>query len=135
MKPSDIPEIMQIENVSFPSPWSSYLFLWELKKENSACFVARYQNRLVGYIVASKVSGEGHITNIAVHPKMRRIGIGKLLLSKCLSTLNARKIFLEVREYNIAAINLYKKFGFKEVGVRRNYYSNGDNAVVMALEH
>lgn len=82
-----------------------------------------------GFIVFSLVAGEAEIYHIAVSSAARRRGIGEALVKKLLSL--AESVFLDVRMSNTAAIELYKKCGFKAVNTRKNYYSNGENAIVM----
>ncbi len=138
-KIEDIPEIAEIEKVSFPSPWTLQMFIEELKNSLSHSFVARRMDlgsALLGYIFYQVVAFEMHILNIAVHPGYRDMGIGTMLLRKSLEkesrSGNARYAFLEVRENNPRAIRLYQKLSFKQIGIRKNYYQKEKvNAWVM----
>lgn len=136
MKIQDIPQVLKIEQVSFPTPWGFQAFLWELKKNGSVCLIAKDGKKITGYIMSSAILGYGHISNIAVHPDYRRRGIGKILLEECLSRLRekAEEVSLEVRKSNYPAISLYRKFGFREIGIRRRYYIDGEDAVIMSLK-
>jgi ribosomal-protein-alanine N-acetyltransferase len=93
---------------------------------------------IVGFAGFWIMAGEAHITNIAVRERYHRHGIGELLLISIIdlaTELNARFVTLEVRSSNIAAQNLYYKYGFTQVGLRRGYYTdNKENAVLMSVE-
>lgn len=93
---------------------------------------------LIGYIIVYEVAKEAEIHRIAVNPDCRKKGYGNALLSECIKNLKnikVEKIHLEVRRSNIAAISLYKKFGFELIGVRKGYYSdNNDDAMLYALQ-
>lgn len=135
----DVPQILLIERASFSSPWPEYFFYEELTSAHSYPFVAIVQapdgkEKVVGYIFIWRMEDEIEIANIAVHPHYRNMGIGTQLI-KSMETLFRNvvsKMFLEVRVSNYPARNLYKKLGFKEVGIRRRYYSDtGEDAIVM----
>ena len=129
LKDEDIPAVVAIENLSFSAPKSEAIFLHDENKY----LVAKENERIVGYIGIEDISGERHIINTAVHPDVRRRGIGKKLVE---SILNDQDVFfLEVRISNLAAQSLYKKYGFAIVGTRKNYYSNnGEDAHIMKRE-
>jgi len=138
-KPGDLGDIMIIEKVSFPSPWSYNMFLEEIRNPLSRSFVARKFNpesKILGYIFYQVVAFEMHILNIAVHPSFREKGIGTTLITESIDRENeggsARYAFLEVRENNEKAIRLYQKLGFKTLGIRKNYYRKENiNAIIM----
>jgi len=136
---SDISSVMLIEWASFSSPWSKGDFEVGLTDENIHYFVLRHNNRVVAYVVFTLMFNKAHILNFAVHPDYRRKGIGSELLRRTLSYIQSRggvKVTLEVRVGNIAAQNLYRKFGFKIVGFRKNYYlDNNESALVMAINN
>lgn len=138
MRESDIPYIVEIENISFSTPWSSYSFMREIYKPYSISRVAMVDDRVVGYICAERILDEAHILNLAVHPDSRRMGIGSLLVSTVLDELKktgCRYVYLEVRVSNIPARRLYERFKFKVVGIRRRYYAlPEEDAYVMMLE-
>ncbi len=136
MKKEDIDEILEIEKVSFPSPWTREAFLIELKEKNFSCFlVAKSENRVVGYAGFWLAFDEAHVTNLAIHPEYRRKKIGERLirfLLKLAVSKGAKRATLEVRPSNIAAQNLYKKFGFEVGSIQKGYYSDtGEDALVM----
>jgi ribosomal-protein-alanine N-acetyltransferase len=136
--PKDIDQIVDIENVSFPSPWPKQIFEREIEAPNSYKRVIRFSGSVVAYIVTWTIHDEVHILNIAVHPDFRKIGLGEMLLRDCLgfsSKQGLKIVVLEVRTSNNSAIKLYEKIGFKTLRVRKKYYSDtGEDAYVMLYE-
>lgn len=128
MTAKDIETIAAIERVSYTSPWTRRMFeseLWE--NPFSFAYVAREEEhrRIVGYVLFWLVYDELHLMNVAVDPAWRRRGIGEELVRFALETGGRRGVriaTLEVRVSNQTAQSLYRKFGFYQVGVRRNYY-------------
>ncbi len=136
MTAADIPAVVEIERRSFPTPWPRDAYHHELDHNRTAVYmVARRDDAIVGYAGMWVVMDEAHVTTIAVDPPARGQGIGERLLIALIdraSERGARWIQLEVRRANVVAQNLYRKYGFRDVGVRRHYYSdNGEDAVVM----
>ncbi|RQD73405.1 MAG: ribosomal-protein-alanine N-acetyltransferase [Candidatus Syntrophonatronum acetioxidans] len=130
MKLKDLLEVMDIERQSYPSPWSLYLFIAEIKDNRFAHYlVMRQKDRIIAYGGMWIFAQESHITNLAVHPSCRYEGYGKTLLEALIEEAGKRglnKITLEVRVSNLAARKLYQGRGFKVDRVRRNYYGNED---------
>ncbi len=135
MVAEDIEEIFAIEVEAFVTPWSKKNFKDEIESDKSVYFVAKFGNELVGYIGSWYVGDESHITNIAVKEEYKRFGIGSKLLERQIEYGNEngiRHITLEVMIKNDVAINLYKKYGFKIEGERKNYCRDtGENAYIM----
>jgi ribosomal-protein-alanine N-acetyltransferase len=137
MQPTDLEAVMEIERRSFPQPWTPGLFLHELKVPFSRTILARPHGgsaEVLGYVCRWLVGDEVHILNLAVHPERRRGGIARVLVQQVLEeadTQGAQLVTLEVRRGNEAALALYRAFGFRETGVRRNYYGRGHDAIVM----
>lgn len=135
MELDDLDEVMSIERKCFPTPWPRGVFEMEVRSVRSHNFVAKIDGVLCGYIVTWRIYDEVHILNVAVHPKFRRLGLGRALVEHCFAyhvERGARHALLEVRESNEAAQGLYEKLGFTRVGVRHNYYTdNGEDAIVM----
>jgi ribosomal-protein-alanine N-acetyltransferase len=137
MVAADLPQVMELERLAFPSPWTPGLFLHELKLSFSRLLVARAggnHGRLLGYICWWLVGDEVHILNLAVHPHARRSGTGRALVERVLADAAARhaaSVSLEVRHDNDAAMALYRGLGFLAVGRRRNYYGQGEDAIMM----
>jgi len=127
MKHDDLDSVLNVEKKSFITPWSKLMFLDELENIRARYFVAEVSGIIVGYAGFWIIMDEGHITNIAVDPSFRRMKIGSRLLEKIIETAReneVRALTLEVRKSNAAAISMYKKFGFKVEGIRKNYYSD-----------
>lgn len=134
----DIPAVIELEHISFSLPWPERSFRFELTDNpTSRCWVAEVDLRVVGMVVGWLFVDEIHIATIATHPDFRRQGIGRKLLSYTLIHAmkeGARSSFLEVRESNLAAQDMYRKFGFEEAGRRKRYYrDNGEDAILMNL--
>ena len=138
MTAEDLDEVLEIENRSFPLPWSRALFEKELENGHAFNLVARDPKRggtgVVGYVVFWHVADEMHILQLAVHEEARRQGLGRHLLEEAIRlacSKGCRHAFLEVRTDNEAGKELYRSFGFREIGTRKNYYSDGEDACVM----
>ena len=136
MTVQDIPRVMEIERESFRTPWPADAYTHELKENRLATYiVAKVDDRLVGYAGMWVILDEAHITTIAVEAPSRgqRIGEGLLVgLIEAAMERGARWMTLEVRKSNLAAQTLYRKYGFREIGTRKAYYSdNREDAVVM----
>ncbi len=137
----DLPAIIDIEQLAFDSPWSLDSFERELSLPFSRLIVAVDESdpgrRLAGFLCRWLVADECHILNVAVHPQMRRTGVAKHLMTDALAEAKARHasvVTLEVRRSNVAARGLYRKLGFEEQRLRRNYYGVGEDAIVMELK-
>jgi ribosomal-protein-alanine N-acetyltransferase len=127
--PSQIDDVLAVEEASFTNPWTREMYLAELENRTiSFCFLARNdEGRVVGFCSFWRVLDELHINNLAVLPEFRRTGIASALLGRVLAEggkLGARRATLEVRRSNDAARLLYERFGFSTAGVRRGYYTN-----------
>ncbi len=137
MQEHDIPEILEIEWISFSSPWSEAAFLSEINKSYSVTRVAVSGNIIIGYICVNYVLDECHILNLAVHPDFRRKGMATVLMKKVLQELrqkDCRFFYLEVRMSNMGAQRFYERFGFRFVGIRKKYYmSPVEDAALMML--
>ena len=131
----DLDEIMEIEELSFATPWSRYTFIHEIEFPNSIFDVIKIEGRLVGYGGFWHIVDEAHISNIAIHPEYRRKGLGRKLLAHLLELAverRATKATLEVRPSNLAAQRLYGSFGFEVIAVKKNYYADeGEDALIM----
>lgn len=135
MELDSIEKVLEISQLSFPIPWSRKSFEQELSNVFANYFVAKSNNEVIGYGGMWIIIDEGHITNIAVHPKYRNQGVGDKILSNMIATCNEKKVIamtLEVRLSNIAAQKLYSKYGFISEGIRKRYYEdNGEDAIIM----
>ena len=128
-------EYAAIDMECFSLPWSEKSFEDEYSNDISIYFSAFCDGKCIGYAGFWNVSGEGDITNIAVMRDYRRLGVGSMLLEAVIERakkLGLSILTLEVRQSNIAAQGLYRKYGFEEIGVRKRYYSdNNEDAVIM----
>lgn len=161
MRLQDIGQVMEIEHVSFPSPWSARTYRHELLDNDLSHYFVVHQRQMgrsgsallarvrrslgveirppiLGYGGFWMMAGEAHISTIAVQPNWRRRGIGELLVVAMLdraTELEAHIATLEVRVSNVTAQNLYHKYGFRQVGLRRRYYRDRDeDALIMSTE-
>ncbi len=130
---------MAIEQAAFTDPWSRRSFEELLAQPHvRALAVDGDDGALAGYVLYTVVAGEGEILNLAVAPGARRRGLGRILLEATLDRMRetgAATVFLEVRQSNQAAIELYARSGFASISLRRGYYRNPtEHAVTMALD-
>lgn len=136
MEERDLDAIMEVEKQCFTLPWSKEAFYNELHQNRFAHYlVLEEDNHVIGYCGAWLVVDEAHITNIAVLPAYQGRGLGKAILSRMIEECKQQAIermTLEVRASNLVAQSLYKKLGFAEGAIRKNYYSdNQEDAIVM----
>ncbi|HET9589551.1 MAG TPA: ribosomal protein S18-alanine N-acetyltransferase [Anaerolineales bacterium] len=134
----DVPTVIELDRISFSLPWPERSFRFELTDNPaSRCWVAEIDHRIVGMIVVWLLVDEAHVATLATHPDFRRRGIAKRLLSHALQHLideGAESSFLEVRESNLPAQEMYRKFGYEESGRRPRYYKDNDeDAILMRL--
>lgn len=131
----DVDGVFEVEKNCFEHYWSKGEFEKEMKNDVARYLVADINGKIVGYVGIWFVAGEGHITNVAVHSDYRGQKIGDILIKHLVKICKDNNIFamtLEVRVSNIVAQNLYKKYGFKLAGIRKEYYSdNKEDAMIM----
>ena len=128
----DVCSITAIENRVFRHPWNKNQIQQELKQENGKLVYVEIEEKIMGYIMVRVVENEAQILNIAIDLPFQHRGYGKKLLQNTLHELGTETdVFLEVRVSNLPAIKLYSEFNFEEIGVREQYYSDGENAIVM----
>jgi len=137
MQLGDVPQVHEIERLSFSTPWPAYAFEQELTGNRLARYVVARAggDRVVGFAGVWLMVDEAHVTTFGVHPDWRRQGIGRRLLLALLELakeLGARRMTLEVRVTNRAAQALYRGYRFAVVGRRPRYYTDdGEDAFVM----
>lgn len=127
-------DIVSIESnftQSFDKFWSIDILKEDFKNENSKYIVAREGNEVLGFAGIKIILDNADIMNIAVRTNMRNLGIGSLLLQRLIKLTSCSTMTLEVNENNIFAIRLYEKYDFKRIALRKKYYNNMDNAVIM----
>ena len=134
----DIPAVIELDRLSFSLPWPERSYHFELTENTaSRSWVAELDQKVVGMLVAWFLVDEAHIATIATHPGFRRQGIARNLLKHALRYMSkegAVTSFLEVRESNTAAQEMYRQFGYEEVGRRKRYYKDtNEDAILMTL--
>ncbi len=125
MMPEDLDQVAAIEKLNFGVPWTREGFASSLEREEGLFLAAEENGKILGYIGAVLAPPEGDITNVSVHPEAAGRGIGGALVEELLRQTEKKgvtSLFLEVRKSNEAAIHLYQKRGFQQVGIRKNYY-------------
>ncbi|MEO2077139.1 MAG: ribosomal protein S18-alanine N-acetyltransferase [Bacillus sp. (in: firmicutes)] len=136
MRDEDIDQVLEVEHASFTTPWSREAFYNELHNNKFAVYIVlEDDNRIIGYCGTWVVIDEAHVTNVAIMPGYRGKKLGEALMTKLMSVareMGARSMTLEVRVTNHIAQSLYRKLGFQNGGIRKNYYSdNQEDALVM----
>jgi [ribosomal protein S18]-alanine N-acetyltransferase len=136
MKEEDIDQILEVEHASFATPWSREAFYNEIYNNKFAVYIVLEEdNKIIGYCGAWVVIDEAHVTNVAILPAYRGRHLGEALLRKMMTVakdMGARSMTLEVRVTNNVAQSLYRKLGFQNGGIRKNYYTdNQEDALVM----
>jgi ribosomal-protein-alanine N-acetyltransferase len=133
----DLDKVYELEHELFPNPWPRSFFEHDLISGKAIAFVVEYGHKLIAYSLASCQNKKFHITNIAVHRKYQRTGIGTELmnrLEKIALDRGCAYAYLEVRTNNLAAIKMYENLGYSIVRKNELYYINGDDAYVMDKE-
>ena len=140
MTPSDLDGVLEVEKLSFLTPWSRHSFASELMQTYTVYLVARAGEQVVAFGGMYVIWEDAHVTNVAVHPLLRGRGLGERLMHELIARANARgakRMTLEVRASNATAQNLYRKLGFitQAGAVRKGYYTDtGEDAIVMWKE-
>jgi ribosomal-protein-alanine N-acetyltransferase len=138
MTEEDIPFVIELERQSFSIPWSAQSFQNVIQDEFSYGLVGIAGNQLIAYAVFGAIEDYAELWNIAVEEQYRGMGIGNMMLNhviKLCRELGVSSLFLQVRESNLTAQNLYKKNDFTFVMVQKNYYhSPVENALVFRLD-
>jgi ribosomal-protein-alanine N-acetyltransferase len=139
MRRRHLRKVLSIESRVYPRPWSASLFLSELSQRTTRTYiVAKHQGEVVGYSGMMFTGREAHVTNIAVDPDLHERKVGTRLLMYLITEAIARGaevLSLEVRVSNDPAQNMYEKFGFAAVGVRKGYYiETNEDALVMVVD-
>lgn len=135
MQEEDLGRIMEVELLSFTSPWSRYAFEGELTNHFARYLVVLLDHQIVGYGGMWLIMDEAHVTNVAIHPKWRGYGLGAQLMEQLMAEAvasGAEHMTLEVRVSNHVAQSLYRRMGFTQHGLRKGYYSdNQEDALIM----
>lgn len=138
MQKEDLEDIINIESKVFPDPWTYTMFADQVNLPDLYKLITiRLDDEIVGYGGLLIIRDEGHITNLAVKLERHSQGIGKAIvyfLFNLALEAGIKAISLEVRTTNLIAQELYKKFGFKNIAIRKNYYGYEDDAFIMSIE-
>jgi ribosomal-protein-alanine N-acetyltransferase len=124
----DLPEVAAVEQSSYAFPWSENIFR-DCLRVGYTCRALDLAGQIIGYGIMSVGAGEAHILNVCVRDQFRNLGFGRRLLEHLLERATAAGVgeaFLEVRPSNLAAIRLYQRLGFEQIGIRRGYYQAPD---------
>lgn len=130
-------QVLQIEKECFRAPWGCVALTGTMEMQNTSLYLVEENGKPVSYCISSRVFDEAELLRIAVLAEYRRRGFADLMMKMLLAEWKARdirKIFLEVRRSNIPAASLYEKYGFRTVSMRKNYYENGEDALVYICE-
>lgn len=132
----DFKFVVALENESFADPWEPGALEQELRMDSLRLpLIAELEGKVVGYLMAWKVVDQLHILNIAADPRLRRCGVGTVLLRTAAgkaAELGLSEVTLEVRESNLEALGFYLRHGFRQTGLRRGYYADdGEDAIIM----
>jgi ribosomal-protein-alanine N-acetyltransferase len=136
MREDDIHSIMEIENISFSSPWSEEFFLVQIYAKYAVSKIALFEGKVIGYITANYEQHESSILNLAVHPDYRRCGVGTLLMNATMKEVKNKScvfMYLKVRTSNTTAQKFYERFGFTVEAVRKKYYGNPDEDALQMM--
>jgi ribosomal-protein-alanine N-acetyltransferase len=139
LQPAQLPELMALERCIYPFPWSTGNFEDALRSGYSAWTLLSGDGRIIAYAVAMLAVDEAHLLNLAVDPARQRHGYGRRMLDFMARTMReygARSLLLEVRPSNLEAQQLYRRYGFEAIGVRRAYYParwGREDAIVMRI--
>ncbi|BCN29667.1 ribosomal protein S18-alanine N-acetyltransferase [Anaeromicropila herbilytica] len=137
MKLEDIEKVCEIENILFSSPWKSHDFESSSVDNNNIYLVVVEHDEIIAYCGLWGVAGEGQINNVAVKKEYQNKKIGFLMISELIERgkgKNLTAFTLEVRVSNERAIRLYHRLGFKDAGIRKNFYDKPkEDALIMWL--
>ncbi|HEY5602902.1 MAG TPA: ribosomal protein S18-alanine N-acetyltransferase [Gammaproteobacteria bacterium] len=137
MSGKDLDDIMALETKNYDFPWTRQIFA-DCLRVGYLCQVCELGNELAGYCIVSTGASEAHVLNLCIAQSLRRKGLGEHLLAHMLKLAKQRKVgtvFLEVRPSNQAAIALYDKMGFNQIGTRLDYYPakvGREDAIILA---
>ena len=131
----DVEGVHNVSNLSLKEGWSLLEISKEISNKLANYIVLKDNDKVIAFAGAWIIAGEGQITNVAVHPNYRGKGYGNKVMKALIDHLNSKECYditLEVRESNKIAQNLYESLGFKNEGIRKNFYEdNKENAIIM----
>jgi len=130
----DLDQVVTVERACYPDPWSLAQFRQELDLPYAYIDLCWADGQLAGYHCYWLVVGEMQVLNLATAPGFQRRGVARMLLRHaldCCSVKGLQRVYLEVRTANLPAISLYRSFGFIDDGLRKRYYADGEDALLM----
>lgn len=140
MQSADLPEVLAIEYAVYPFPWTNGNFLDSLNSGYETWVLRDASRNLLGYFLMMPVVDEAHLLNITVHADLHGQGIGRTMLDNVVELARRNglaSVLLEVRPTNQRALAIYSQYGFRRIGIRKNYYPAPNNtredAIVMRL--
>ena len=134
---SDLPFFLSALDFGFSDGWTESMYISAFSTERFGGIIANNSECDIGFITFDISSDTADIEDVFVLPDYRKNGVGYALINNAFTYLRSKgveKVFLEVRESNLSAINLYKKCGFSKISERKKYYPNGENALVFVKE-
>ena len=136
MMVDDLDTVLEIERDVYANPWSRKSFEFEVRANRfGTSLVLEKEGAIIGYAVIWIIFTEFHIANLVIRKDYQGRGYGKFLLKEMLKLADGQEYaLLEVRPSNHRALELYKKFGFKAVHIRKSYYHDGEDAIIMRKE-
>ena len=144
LTPVEIPSALSIEEQNSDYPWSHGQLITSIENSNNLCYCLSLKGKTVGYLIAMLTLDSADILNIGIDPDFKRQGHGTALLNHLIEELRKRdigEILLEVRAGNKPAIQFYKRQGFEEISVRKNYYtknsknqSHREDGIIMSIK-
>lgn len=133
----DLEEIVKIEQELYKTPWNEKQFKYELEgNEFSYLFVLENEGIILGYYGFWVMFEDCDITKVSIRKEFQGMKLSNILMRDCLNRvkmIGCEKINLEVRVDNYKAINLYRKYGFRDLIIRKDYYGKGEDALIMCL--
>ncbi|HAT29888.1 MAG TPA: ribosomal-protein-alanine N-acetyltransferase [Janthinobacterium sp.] len=140
MTESDLDEVLELEDIVYPHPWSRGNFVDSLASGYQAWVLRDQHGYLMGYFLLMLIVDEAHLLNVAVSAEIQGLGLGRFLLNQalaCARGLGMESVLLEVRPSNTRALDIYQRYGFSQIGRRKGYYpaagQQREDAIVMRL--
>jgi len=140
----EIDSVVSIEKDSSEHPWTKKQLSESIANSNNLNYILVLESKIIGYIITMPSIDSADILNVVIHKDFKRKGFGSSLIveiSKALSQKKIKTIFIEVRKSNLSAISFYLSLGFKEISIRKNYYTKNSNklsikedGIIMRLE-
>ena len=133
---SDLKNVLEIEVMAYKNPYWSQNMIFEVlaNKTDKRLWIYEVDNDVVGFIIDMRHKNEISLLNIAIHKYLQGMGHGLKMLKKYIKSLPGKcSIYLEVNKNNIKALNTYAKLNFEKVSIRKSYYNDGGDAIIMQL--